>query len=258
MAEKHQLLHHLQIGGRPKRSAVDAVMLLTSTIHQGKINGKIKSTLCIDVKGAFNNVFKQPLLQTLTQMRLNPAIIRWVDSYLTDRLASLTFDAESEPMTPITTGIPQGSPVSPILFLLYLQPLFARLEQIHPHIISPSYIDDICLLIQGKSALSNARKLEEAVATCFNWGKANAVAFDDPKSELMHYTNSRKPDNSEETHVTLPNGTIITPSHVQRWLGIWLDRKLSWKEHIKRKSTSAMRDFMSISRLANTEKGLRP
>ena len=72
----------------------------------------------------------------------------------------------------------------------------------------------------------------------------------------MHYNNSRNPDASEETHVTLPNGTIITPSDVQRWLGIWLDRKLSWKEHIKRKSTSAMRVFMSISRLANTEKGL--
>ena len=189
-------------------------------------------------------------------MRLNPAIIRWVDCFLTDRLTSLTFDMETEPMTPIMTGIPQGFPVSPILFLLYLQPLFTQLEQLHPQIISPSYIDDICLLIQGKTAASNSRKLEEAVTTCFNWGKINAVAFDDPKSELMHYTNSRNPDTSEETQVKLPNGTVITPSDVQRWLGIWLDRKLSWKDHIKRKATSAMRVFMSISRLANSEKGL--
>jgi ribonuclease HI len=256
MAEKHHLLHHLQIGGRPKRSAVDAVMLLTSMVDQGKREGKITSTLCIDVKGAFDNVFRQRLLQTLKEMRLNPAIIRWVDSFLTDRLASLTFDAESEPMTPITTGIPQGSPVSPILFLLYLKPLFTKLNQIHPHITSPSYIDDICLLIQGNTAAGNARQLEQAAATCFCWGKSNAVAFDDPKSELMHYTNSRNPDNSNETKVKLPNGTIIAPSEVQRWLGIWLDRKLSWKEHIKRKSTSAMRAFLSISRLANSEKGL--
>jgi hypothetical protein len=235
MAEKHQLLHHLQIGGRPKRSAVDAVMLLTSIIDQGKREGKITSTLCIDVKGAFDNVYKQRLLQTLKQMQLNPAIIRWVNSFLTDRLASLAFDVASEPMTPIMTGIPQGSPVSPILFLLYLQPLFAQLEQIHPHITCPSYIDDICLLTQGKSVATNARKLEEAVTTCFNWGKANAVAFDDPKSELMHYSSSRNPDTSEETYVKLPNGTVITPSDVQRWLGIWLDRKLSWKDHIKNK-----------------------
>src|ERR1700710_1810829 len=103
-------------------------------------------------------------------MHLNPAITRWVDSFLTNRLASLTFDAETEPMTPIKTGIPQGTPVSPILFLLYLQPLFAELDQVHPQITSPFYIDDICLLTQGKSAASNARTLEEALKTCFNWG----------------------------------------------------------------------------------------
>src|SRR3981081_3028680 len=190
----------------------------TSHIYydQGKSEGKITSTLCIDVKGAFDNVYSKRLLQTLKQMRLNPAIIRWVDSFLTDRLASLTFDAESEPMTPIKTGIPQGSPVSPILFLLYLRPLFTQLDQIHPQITSPSYIDDICLLIQGKSATSNARKLEEAVTTCFNWGNSNAVAFNAPKSELMHYSNSRNPDTSEQTQVKLPNGTLIKPSDVQR------------------------------------------
>src|SRR6266849_6146566 len=146
MAEKHHLLHHLLIGRRPKRSAVDTVMLLTSIVDQGKKEGKTTSTLCIDVKRAFDNVFRQCLLQTLKQMHLNPAIIRWVNSFLPDRLASLTFDAESEPMIPIMTGIPQGSPVSPILFLLYFQYIFVQLDQIHPHITSPSYNDDICLL----------------------------------------------------------------------------------------------------------------
>src|SRR3978361_1722531 len=131
-------------------------MLLTSTIDQGKRDGKITFTLCIDVKGAFDNVFKQRILQTLTQMRLNPAIIRWVNSFLTDRLANLTFDAESEPMTPIMMGIPQGSPVSPIFFLLYLQPLFTQLDQSHPLIISQSYINEICLLIQRTRAEADA------------------------------------------------------------------------------------------------------
>jgi hypothetical protein len=159
-------------------------MLLTSTVDQGKREGKITCTLCIDVKGAFDNVFRQCLLQTLRQMRLNPAIIIWVDPFLTDQMASLTFDAQSEHMTPSTTEIPQGSPVSPILFLLYLKPSFTKLNQSHPHITSPSYIDDICLLTQGTSAAANARQLEQAVSTCFHWGKSNAVAFDDPNQNL--------------------------------------------------------------------------
>ena len=72
----------------------------------------------------------------------------------------------------------------------------------------------------------------------------------------MHYTSERRPDTSEECNVILPNGTEIKPSDVQRWLGLWFDRKLTWKEHIKKKATSAMRVFMAISRLANSEKGL--
>ena len=89
-------------------------------------------------------------------------------------------------MSSINTGIPQGSPVSPILFLFYVSPLIKMMRLKHPHVTCPSYIDDICLLVEGNSPEENATELEEAVATCFKWGEENAVAFDDPKSELMH------------------------------------------------------------------------
>ena len=126
----------------------------------------------------------------------------------------------------------------------------------HPHVICPSYIDDICLLVEGNSPEENATELEEAVATCFEWGKENAVAFDDPKSELMHYYKSRKKVDNPYVNVVLPNGTCIEPSDVQRWLGFWFDRKLSWKHHIQTRTASAMRVFMALSRLGNTERGL--
>ena len=69
--------------------------------------------------------------------------------------------------------------------------LFKMMPLKHPHVIFPSYIDDICLSVEGNSPEENATELEEAVATCFTWGKENAVAFDDPKSELMHYYKAR-------------------------------------------------------------------
>ena len=126
----------------------------------------------------------------------------------------------------------------------------------HPHVICPSYIDDICLLVEGNSPEENATELEEAVATCFRWGKENTVAFDDPKSELMHYYKSRKKLDNPYVNVVLPNGTCIKPSDVQRWLGFWFDRKLSWKHHIQTRTASAMRVFMALSQLGNTERGL--
>ena len=76
MAEKHHLLHNLQIGGRPKRSAVDAAMFLTTKIDEANKRNMISSTLCIDVKGAFDNVFKKRLLQTMKKMKLDQKTTR--------------------------------------------------------------------------------------------------------------------------------------------------------------------------------------
>ena|SRR5437660_1568856 len=107
MAEKYHLLHRLQIGGRPKRSAVDAAMYLTSIIEEANKGRQITSTLCIDIKGAFDNVHKEHLLQTMRKMKLDQKTVRWVESFLSDRRASLSFDKDSEKMSPIETGIPQ-------------------------------------------------------------------------------------------------------------------------------------------------------
>ena len=106
MAEKHHLLHKLQIGGRPKRSAVDAAMYLTTIIDEANKRHQTTSTLCIDVKGAFDNVYKERLLQTMRKMKLDQKTVRWVESFLSERRASLSFDKDSEKMSPIETGIP--------------------------------------------------------------------------------------------------------------------------------------------------------
>ena len=71
MVERYHLLDRLQIGGRPKRSAVDAAMYLATLIDEGNKKGKTTSTLCIDVKGAFDNVFKERLLHTMRKMKLD-------------------------------------------------------------------------------------------------------------------------------------------------------------------------------------------
>jgi hypothetical protein len=135
-------------------------------------------------------------------------------------------------MTPIRTGITQGSPASPIIYLLYLTALFTLLEQTHETISSPSYIDNVYLMTEGTSAAENTRKLEDAVDSCFTWGEENAVAFDDTKSDIKHFATARKLDTSEESYVQLSNGTTIKPSGTQRWLRPSFERKLTWKHRI--------------------------
>jgi hypothetical protein len=71
-------------------------------------------------------------------------------------MTALSFDGHTDIQRPINTGIPQGSPASPILFLIYLRPLFDALSNAHPTLWTPSYIDDVALVTHGRTREENA------------------------------------------------------------------------------------------------------
>jgi hypothetical protein len=124
---------------------------------------------------------------------------------------ALSFDSRTDIQRPVVTGIPQGAPASLILFLLYLRPLFDSLQLHDPSIWSPSYIDDVALVAQGKTREGNSRALEAAARTAFQWAQDNAVAFNDAKSEMIHFHRSRQDVVTEETKIRLPHGMVVEP-----------------------------------------------
>ena len=108
------------MGGRKYHAAIDAVLCLLHHITQANNNKKIRSILFFDVKGACDHVSKARLLDTMQSPHLHPAVLRWTDIFLAGRQIGLAFDGERENLQPVNTGIPQGSPISPILFLISL------------------------------------------------------------------------------------------------------------------------------------------
>ena len=174
------------MGGIKYRAEIDAVLCLLHDITQAN-NKKLLSILFFDVKGAFDHVSKTRLLDTMQRLHLHPAVIRWTDTFLSNRQIGLAFDGERENLQPVNTGIPLGSPVSPILYLIYLRFLITTIRQQHPATTTPSYIDDVACLVVGDSEEENCKHLESVARTAFEWGDRNAVAFDDPKTELKHF-----------------------------------------------------------------------
>ena len=133
------------------RSALDAVFCLMENIQQAKRKDRDLTCLFMDVKGAFDNVSHSALYQTLEHLGFAPSLVSWAKSFTTGRRTTLTFDDEQDSLAPVKAGVPQGSPVSPILFLIYIQPMFEALEAQHPDIDTLSFIDDIKLSIAGRS-----------------------------------------------------------------------------------------------------------
>jgi hypothetical protein len=200
----------------------------------------------------------------MRQLGCPTPVVSWCRSFLMERTMALSFDGRTDVQWPVATGIPQGSPASPLLFLLYLRPLFDSLQLHHPSIWSPSYIDDIVLVAQGKTREGNSRALEAAARTAFQWAWDNAVAFDDAKSEMLHFHRSRWDVITEETKIQLPHGMVVEPgtrggkSDVVRWIGIFFDRKLMFKYHVTTKVAAATRVFNALRSLVRHEMGLSP
>jgi hypothetical protein len=83
----------------------------------------------------------------------------------------------------------------------------------------------------------------------------NAIQFDLDKTELIHFINSAE---AKTTTLKLPNGETIQPKEIVRWLGIWFDSGLTFKQHIAIRVSQARSAFYRMNRLANTERGLSP
>jgi hypothetical protein len=214
LAETTPLLHHSQIGGRLKKSAVDAALLLTNEVELNRLIKRKTSTLLLDVKDAFDHVAKNQLLTILRKLQLPVSLIAWVSSFLVNRELKLSFDGQLEKFSKIDTGIPQGSPISPILFLIYIRDLFPSLTS---SVQVLSYIDDIALTTASTSLKKNIRILEREVVKLQELATGNSIEFDLAKTELIHFKMAKE---AKTASLKLPDGKIIQPKELVRWLGI--------------------------------------
>lgn len=120
MAETYGLLPKTLLGGRKGVSTEHAVHTLMEVI-QGAWNSEtpVTSLLMLDISGAFDNVSHQRLLHNLRKRRIPPALVSWIGSFLQGRTSTLKLPEFESELFDIHTGIPQGSPLSPILYLFY-------------------------------------------------------------------------------------------------------------------------------------------
>src|SRR5947207_8119168 len=171
---------------------------------------------------------------------------------MNNRYVQLAFDGNKQEKTRVEIGIPQESPISPILFLIYIRDIFSEINSMQ--IRSPSYVDDIGLVASSETIEENCLMLENAAEKLLQLQNQNNIQFDMKKIELIHFHTKRSIDNSNFP-VTIRNNQMQFKNLI-RWLGVWLDSKLSFKEHVKIKISAATRIFHQIVKLFNTERCL--
>jgi hypothetical protein len=244
-AERHRLLPEMQMGNRPHRSTELAVRLVTDVVHTAWRHGAIASLAQLDIKGAFDTVNYTRLLDTLRGMGFQPWAARWIRSYLTERTAKLWFDGEDSEVIQIRAGVPQGSPLSPILFILYTSSLYAELAT-HEGLASVGFADDLNLVAVARNAKDTKQVLEKAWETCSKWALKRGMQFAPNKTELLHFTRARAPI----TQRVRIGDTEVEPQTSARFLGVWLDRKLRWSAHLGQIRRKLQTQKFALTRIA--------
>ena len=222
LTETYRLLPDHHYGGRPGRSAEDALMILSESIHRAWKQKKVFSAVFLDVAGAFNNVHHKRLLHNLKMRRIPIAIISWLQSFLHQRTTRLLFNGAKSDTINTPTGIPQGSPLSPLLYMYYNAELLeVQPEDNHNASLSLGFIDDVVYGVEGTSAGSNLWRLQQMLQGAETWRQRHGAQFERSKYILIHFTRNRR--QPTDASITI-NNTVIHPSKEAKYLGVIFDQ----------------------------------
>ena len=244
LAETNNLLPRKQMGARPGRSAESALQLLTEQVHEvWNLPGpkQVATILSLDISGAFDHVSHERLAHNLRKRKIPLPMVRWVQSFVSDRTTTIKVVEGESQLYRVNTGIPQGSPISPILFLFFISDLLDIVENEASRVSGSGFVDDINILTYGSSTERNCKILEETHRNCMHWARTHGAVFAPEKYEVIHLTRARKKFNLKAAPI-LDGLRIDTKDHI-RVLGVQVDSKLKWRPHlaqVKEKAASLL------------------
>jgi len=239
------LLDPHQCGSLAGLSASDAVTTLTHVVRTLQMAGKKVSTLFLDIKGGFDNVNSSTLCSMLKAKAVNPYLVSWTRSFLTGRTFRLRYQGSPKVFAPVAVGTPQGSPVSALLFVIYVSRLHCEI----PHGLTLSYVNDFGLTASATSYRGNIQILQRRYAGLKARGARLGVGFSIPKTELIHWRTNR--DRGPVSHSPIhQGGAIFPPKDEVRWLGYWFTPSISTATHFTKRLTKAQAAFVAVRRLS--------
>ncbi|KAF7354484.1 putative RNA-directed DNA polymerase from transposon X-element [Mycena venus] len=250
-AEANGLLSPNQFGGRPGRCTVDALLTLTQKVKDAWRGGKVASALLMDISQAFPSVSHDHLIYRLQAKQVPDQIVGIIRSFLSNRHTTLLFDDYHSDLCAVPNGLPQGSPLSALLYLIFADEFLGA--------GTFGYIDDNTRLETSYTVEETTEALrkhmdDEAIPR----SKRLGLEFDLPKFQLIHFVSPcRHKDHYRAIPLTIGNITIEATTSA-KLLGVILDYKLSFRNHVELAQKRGTKAALALSRIASPSFGLPP
>ena len=245
--EDHDLIYHHQSGFRPKHSCQSALARLTNTWLSAINENKMTGVIFLDLKKAFDLVDHNILLDKLRLYNLDYNALYFFESYLQNRKQYVFHHGNYSTEGTISYGVPQGSILGPLLFLLYINdlPLHVSSPQVQCDILA----DDTTLHTSDKDERVISKTLQKSLNEISNWCIANNMIIHPAKTKSMLITTRQKHQlRPQPLNLTLQSEPIEQVDQ-HRLLGIIIDNQLTWKPHIANLCKRIAKNVFLLSRL---------
>lgn len=242
--ETNNLLYKSQYGFRKHHSTDHAALELVDRLYTDMDGGHTPLAIFIDLTKAFDCLSHRILMDKLSYYGVTGSAFNLINSYLSGRSQFTECEGLRSSLCPITTGVPQGSNLGPFLFLVYLNDF----SQCLSHFKVLNYADDSTLVSSLTSFNFDSSAIQAEMLKVKDWLLHNRLAMNNTKTKMMIFHPPRR-------QIVVPH-IILDDSQIEvvdtfNYLGITLDRHLSWKQHHQNINSKISKVNCFLSKLKN-------
>ena len=203
-----------------------ALINITENIRKALDDGNIGCGVFADLQKAFDTVDHQILLPKLNHYGIRGVTNDWFKSYLSNRSQYVSINGYDSGLAAINCGVPQGSVLGPLLFLLYINDLNQAIKFCKVH----HFADDTNLLCLGNSIKKLNKLVNADLKRLVNWLNANKISLNVKKTEMVIFKSKQKKFEGD-LKIKL-SGKRLYPTESVKYLGVKIDTNLSWQYHV--------------------------
>jgi hypothetical protein len=214
----------LQSGFKPGDSTAFQLIDIYNIILQAVDNGKEVRAVFCDISKAFDRVWHKGLLAKLHSCGIRGKLLAWFNSYLSNRSQTVVINGVHSDSKPVLAGVPQGSVLGPLLFLVYINDITTGITS-----NIRLFADDTSLFIVIEDARIASEIINDDLKIISQWANTWQVKFSPAKTEAMLFTRKRVPSNKFPLKL---NDTIIPEVDEHKHFGVCFQSNCSWHSHI--------------------------